>query len=138
MPRLQATCGYLNEAFGRDNIDGIVGSRDAFATGKTLSSGLGSILDNTPLFKALVPYVDSLPMSFQESLRSTIFYALSTAPPTQITFAWAPGYDYELTIWQAPDTNATRGGITVLLKSRYPDDPHPISAGANPRRGRKT
>ncbi len=25
MPRLQATCGYLNKAFGKDNIDGIVG-----------------------------------------------------------------------------------------------------------------
>ena len=139
MPGLQSTTGYLNAAFGRENIRGIVGSRGAFAPGETLSKGLSSILDShTPLFKALVPYVDSLPVIFQESMRSTIFYALSTAPPTQITFAWAPGYDYELTIWQAPDTSATRGGITVLLKSRYPSDPHPISRAANPPRKRKT
>lgn len=139
MPGLQSASGYLNEAFGRENIDGMVGSVDEFAPGKTLSAALRSIFDNQkPLFKALVPYVDSLPVIFQESMRSTIFYALSTSPPTQITFAWAPGYDYELTIWQAPDTSATRGGITVLLKSRYPSDPHPISLRANPRQRRKT
>jgi len=135
MPGLQTTAGYLNTAFGRDNIDGIVGNRDAFAPGKKLSAALGTVFDtHKALFKALVPYVDGLPVIFQENLRSTIFHALSTTPPTQITFAWAPGYDYELTIWQAPDTSATRGGITVLLKSRYPSDPHPISSRAKPRR----
>jgi len=135
MPALQMATGYLNTAFGKDNILGISSSRDAFAPGKPLSRGLNQIIDDkTPLFKALVPYVDSLPASFQEILRSTIFYALSTDPPTQITFAWAPSYDFELTIWQAPDTRATRGGITVLLKSRYPSDAHPVSRRANPRR----
>jgi len=29
-------------------------------------------------------------------------------------------------VWQAPDTKTTKGGITVLIKSRYPDDAHPI------------
>jgi hypothetical protein len=40
--------------------------------------------------------------------------------------SWAPGYDYELSVWQAPDTRTSRGGITVLIKSRYPDDKHPL------------
>jgi hypothetical protein len=31
-----------------------------------------------------------------------------------------------VTIWQAPDTRTSRGGITVLVKSRYPDDTHPL------------
>ena len=67
-----------------------------------------------------------MPASFQETLRSIIYHALSTRPATQITFAWAPGYDYELTMWHAPDTKQTKGGITVLVKSRYPSDAHPL------------
>jgi len=137
MPALQTTAAYLNAAFGPENIGGIAGSRNAFAPGKTLSSGLSAVLDkHTPFFNALVPYIDNLPGSIQESLRSTIFHALSTVPPTHMTFAWAPGYDFELTIWHAPDTSATRGGITVLLKSRYPSDAHPIARRASSRRSK--
>src|SRR5579863_5261317 len=121
MPGLQATTGYLNALFGKQKIHGIVSQRNVFAPGTSLSAGITAIVDeDKPLFKALVPYVDNLPASFQEILRSTIYFALSTQPPTQIAFAWAPGYDFELSIWHAPDTSATRGGITVLLKSRYP------------------
>ena len=68
------------------------------------------------------------PGGISEALRATIHYALGTTPPTLITFAWAPSYDYEIDIWQAPDTETTKGGITVLFKSRYPDDVHPIAA----------
>jgi len=79
------------------------------------------------LYSQWTDYLNRLPRSMQEAIRSTIYHALSTSPPTQITFAWAAGYDYELTIWDAPDTRQTRGGITILIKSRYPDDPHPLS-----------
>ena len=63
----------------------------------------------------------------QEAIRAVIFDALGTKPPTPITFAWAPGYDFEVSIWQAPDTRTSRGGITILIKSRYPDDNHPLA-----------
>jgi hypothetical protein len=53
-----------------------------------------------------------------------------------ITFSWTPGYDFELTIWDAPDTGRTHGGITVLLKSRYPGDTRPALRG-EATRGRK-
>ena len=42
-----------------------------------------------------------------------------------MTFAWAPGYDYEVTVWESPPTAASPGWITVLIKTRYPSDPHP-------------
>jgi hypothetical protein len=35
---------------------------------------------------------------------------------TLVTFAWAPAYDWEITVWDAPC------GVTVLIKSRYPAD----------------
>jgi hypothetical protein len=72
-----------------------------------------------------IEYLGKMPPSFQEVFRSIVYHSLSTEPPTPITFAWAPGYDYELSLWQSPDTPPTKGGITLLMKSRYPSDPHP-------------
>jgi hypothetical protein len=128
MPKLQTAIEYFNRAFGREKIDQLVSDRDAFAPGQALGSAVKLFFpEQSPLFKDLVLYTDSLPESFQEIIRTTIYHALSTNPPTLITFAWAPGYDFELNIWQAPDTRETRGGITMLVKSRYPSDAHPIS-----------
>lgn len=135
MPRLQALVGHLNSAFSEDSIRDAVKQRDAFAPGKQLSSGLSLFVPSkTPLRRSFVSYVDSLPGSVQEVMRSTIYYALSTSPPTLVTMAWAPGYDFEVTMWQAPDTSETRGGITILIKSRYPSDAHPISPRKRRRR----
>ena len=111
--------------------------RDVFAPGKPLSAGLKLVLkDQRGLFKFLLPYIEELPGSFQETLRNLTFFALSTRPPTPVTFSWTPGYDFELTIWDAPDTGRTRGGITVLLKSRYPGDTRPAPRGTRARRTR--
>lgn len=127
MPGLQTTTGYLNEAFNRAHIAELVAHRDVFAPGEPLSRGLKFVLKHQPgLYKFLLPYIEELPASFQETLRNLAFFALSTKPPTPITFSWTPAYDFELTIWDAPDTGRTPGGITVLLKSRYPGDTLPV------------
>lgn len=137
MPKLQLAVTYLNRAFDEQNIDDLVDNRNAFAPGKQISSALKFVLpQELPIFKDLIAYVESLPGSLQESIRSIVYHALSTSPPTRATFAWAPGYDFQMTVWQAPDTRQTPGGITVLLKSRYPDDPHPVSGRTSTRRGR--
>jgi hypothetical protein len=125
MPMLQTVLGDLNRAFGKDGIERLAVNRDAFAPGKPLGAGL-VVQKGTPLYDAWQEYLRELPGSFQETLRSILHYALSTAPPTHVTFAWAPSYDYELTVWHAPDTQTTKGGITVLIKSRYPSDKHPL------------
>jgi hypothetical protein len=75
-------------------------------------------------------FLDTIPKSLQEAVRSVIHHALSQNPPVHITFAWAPSYDFEVSIWDSPDTRATRGGITVLIKSRYPHDAHPLKSDA--------
>lgn len=138
MPGLQTTTGYLNEAFNRGHIQDLVARRDVFAPGHRLSAGLKLVLKGHPgLFKFLLPYIEELPASFQETLRNLAFFALSTKPPTTITFSWTPAYDFELTIWDAPDAGRTRGGITVLLKSRYPGDAHPVPQRAAARARRK-
>jgi hypothetical protein len=125
MPHLQTILGQLNTAFARESIDKLVEHRDAFSPGKRLGAGV-VVSPKMALHSDWVEYLNQIPESIQEAIRSIIFQALGTSPPTLITFAWAPGYDYELTMWQAPDTRSSRGGITVLIKSRYPFDKHPL------------
>jgi hypothetical protein len=125
MPALQSVLGHLNRAFSKDEIGKLAEARESFAPGKGFDTSL-FVKKGTPLHKAWTDYHGQLPASFQDMLRSIIYHALSTKPATQITFAWAPGYDYELTMWHAPDTKQTKGGITVLVKSRYPSDLHPL------------
>jgi hypothetical protein len=125
MPHLQTVLGQLNTAFSKAEIDKLAQQKDAFAPGKPLAAGI-VVSPKMALHSDWKTYLDQIPMSIQEAIRSVIFFSLSSSPPKQITFAWAPGYDYEVTIWDAPDTRTTKGGITILIKSRYPDDKHPL------------
>ncbi|MBS0411862.1 MAG: hypothetical protein JSR86_18230 [Proteobacteria bacterium] len=127
MPMMQALVGELNARFTKDRIHDLVRRIEMFAPGQRLNPDLVAE-PGTVLHRALRSFFHRMPDTFHESLHAIIRTALSTSPPTEVTFAWAPGYDYELTLWQAPDTQLTRGGITVLLKSRYPDDKHPLQA----------
>ena len=127
MPHLQTILSHLNTAFSRDNIHNVVAKRHAFEHGKKLGSGGVVVNDKMALRGDWVKYLQQIPEGLQEAVRAIIHHALGTTPPTHITFAWAPGYDYELSVWQAPDTRTSRGGITILIKSRYPDDEHPLA-----------
>lgn len=70
------------------------------------------------------------PATIMEAQRAVVHRNLQRAEPYGMTFAWAPGYDYEVNVWESPPTDATPGWITVLIKSRYPKDPHPITGKA--------
>jgi hypothetical protein len=122
MPALQTVISRLNEEFGKDGIKALVAKREAFAPGTSLNEIETALFSDTEahVYRFFREYIGRLPRSIQEAFRAVIYYALSTDPPTTITFAWAPGYDYEVTIWQVPDVHPTRGGITMLLKSPYP------------------
>jgi hypothetical protein len=135
MAALQSVLALLNRAFGQEQIAELAAHREAFGAGKPLAAGL-VVKKGTRLYDAWRGYVGQLPPSFHPTLGALIHHALSTDPPTPVTFAWAPGYDYEITIWEVPDTRNTRGGITVLIKSRYPDDKHPVSGSKGSRSAR--
>jgi hypothetical protein len=129
MPKMQTTLAGLNTAFSENGLPALAADKDKFAPGQPLHTALAAhaATDGTPLHRAVRSHLEKLPGAISETLRATIHHALSTTPPTHITFAWAPGYDHEITVWQAPDTADTKGGITVLIKSRYPDDKHPLA-----------
>ncbi|WP_297692367.1 hypothetical protein [Phenylobacterium sp.] len=129
MPMLQTYLAQLNRQFHPDRIAGFKAERlQHFAPGQSLDLAfLGD--EKTPLHRAWTSYFQTVPPSIREAVRAVIHSALATDPPTPLTMSWAPGYDFELNVWHAPDTDMTRGGITVLIKSRYPSDPHPQSRG---------
>lgn len=133
MPRFQTLLGALNTSFGGQEIAKTARGRDSFAPGQPLDHALALMVApmDSPMYLAFRRYVAAMPRGIQEAIRSTLHCALSTDPPTLVTGAWAPAYDYEVTVWQAPDTQETRGGITLLVKSRYPDDPHPLDASGS-------
>ena len=119
--------GELNAAFSKANIHQVADQSGNFAPGKPLGPALAALVTKpgSPVRPVFETYIGRMPGGFQETLRSIIHYALSTTPLTLITFAWAPSYDYELTLWQTVEPAPEQSGITVLLKSRYPDDKHP-------------
>ena len=132
MPMMQTTLAGMNAAFSETGLPSTVKNKAAFAPGEPLHEALADhgATPGTVLHRKLKSHLASLPGAVSETLRATIHHALSTTPPTHVTFGWAPGYDHEVTVWQAPDTKDTKGGITVLVKSRYPDDKHPLNKPA--------
>lgn len=133
MARLQTLLGELNFAFGRIGVQNNTTERARFSPGERLDLALADLVaaEGSPDHYAFRNYVATLPGAIQETLRSTLYYALGTTPRTFVTWAWAPAYDFEITVWQAPDSSATRGGITLLVRSRYPHDRHPLAAEAS-------
>lgn len=129
MSALQTILIMFNREFNEDHINRLVQRADMFAPGERLDIGF-LVPTNAPLYRAWKSYMKTVPEVFQEAIRSVIYHALTTDPPTSVTMAWAPGYDHEVTVWQAPDSSTTKGGITVLVKGRYPGDTHPLASQA--------
>lgn len=72
--------------------------------------------------------IDSIPGGIRKGLLAFIHHNLSQDTPVSMTWAWAPGYDYEVSLWECPGTPVSPGGITIMLRTRYPLDPHPSEA----------
>jgi len=118
MPTFQTMVNRANALFHPDNIDQLDPAR--VAPGMSISDPLkdrGIARSDREL-----AYFMSWPESLRDALQAIVRSALSRKPRLPVTFAWAPGYDYELTMWEAPGTAESAGGITILLRSRYPAD----------------
>lgn len=128
MPLMQTTLTALNTTFGSHNLGAIDPGVFDPAAGTSLVDGF--VRAGVDLDEATQAYVGTWPTALQAALQAAIFENLRRGGSVPITFAWVPGYDFELSMWDVRDTAETAGGITVLLKSRYPDDPHPLGTGA--------
>jgi|SwirhisoilCB3_FD_contig_31_10852053_length_447_multi_3_in_0_out_0_1 hypothetical protein len=109
----------LNHEFEDEHIDDMAARASEFEPGRTLN--LNFLIHDDKLKNAAVEYVRDMPGAIREGIRAVIYQALTATPPRSIVFAWAPAYDYELNVWDAPC------GITLFYKSRYPADARPTA-----------
>lgn len=125
MPAAQTAMGPLNQRFAAGSVaDRKLNPPEAFGPGMQLAD---LVEDEPHVDREFVrAFIASMPRAIHEAIRAVIHQNLEADEPLPITFAWLPGYDWELTISDVADTDRTRGGITVVLRSRYPDDPHPL------------
>ena len=114
----------LNSGFGGKHPKIGPDKRMAFGPGEDLGSALVSVMnpEHEELNGLLKIYVSMMPRGFQEALRSVIHYALSSDPQVLLNFSWAPGYDFEMTIWEMVEPAPLHSGMTIALRGRYPDD----------------
>jgi hypothetical protein len=125
MPVFHEITGRLNERFRRGGIEEVpIGPFLGDDSLADIAFGLG-IVDEPESISYVI--LDSIPQGMQAALKALIAHNLSRdlGDRWEMTFAWAPGYDYELNLWEAPSTVVSRAGITVMLRTRYPADPHP-------------
>ncbi len=125
MPTMQSILGPVNERFSVRRIRDI--DRELFnrASGITLPEAFDKLV-GLPVF--VFEYLESWPSGLLAAVQGVLHDNLQRARPVPVTFAWAPAYDFEVSIWDVADAKKTRGGITILFKSRYPSDQHPLEA----------
>jgi hypothetical protein len=75
-------------------------------------------------------YAGRLPETIMEVSRAVVYQNLQRETPLGMTFAWMPAYEHEITVCESPATEFTPGWITILMRGRYPGDPHPITGVA--------
>lgn len=126
---MQHATSLMNFAFSPDGLDGFdddsIAAFDPCA-GVTLPEALQRI-PHIGLPDPVIQFVGQWPSALQRAVQAVIWENFNREERVPITFAWTPAYDYSITIYDVHDTATTRGGITVLFTSRYPDDAHPLA-----------
>lgn len=129
MPAMQTMLHALNHLTARDVINHL--TEENFAPGCHLADRIRENLPEKDLaslgpveldYNSLAAVAEALPPAIHDTIRELIRGAIGRNQG--ITFVWRPGYDFKLEISEALDTKKTYGGITVVLESRYPADPH--------------
>ena len=123
MPAYQTMLGELNKFLSPPASEEL--DPELFAPGRDFTEA-ADVLGVTRM-EGVSGYIEKMPDAIIQSLRAAIYSALARSPRMAVTVAWAPGYDFELNVWEAPGTSETPGGVTILLKSRYPSDAHPVT-----------
>jgi hypothetical protein len=119
---MQRLVSELNYRFAPERIGELVAQREAFRPEGDWVERLGDL--GAPAEFTL--YLAKFPTGLREMMRALVYEDLGRgAGVLPVTWAWAPAYDYELQAWECPGNLGSLGGITILVRSRYPSDPHP-------------
>jgi hypothetical protein len=124
MPFLQVFCSHLNESFGPGEVDESLAAR-LHDPEHRLADAVEAFELAPDLQAALREHLLKMPRAMEAALKALLVANVDEYDRRPITFAWMPGYDWELTISDVADAQ-TRGGVTVLVRSRYPSHPSPV------------
>lgn len=122
MPQYQAIVDAANKLLNRDSVDLLAVTLQTPLAGDsaliTLARAIG-----LSLAADQERFLSAWPPSIQTAIQGAVYGALDRPERMPVTFAWAPGADFQATIWEVAGTTASRGGVTILLNSPYPTAP---------------
>ena len=119
MPFFQAMAKQANAMLTKEAL---TGKPSPFAETGSLVGGLKELGVVPPGESDEAAFIDAFPSGLKEAVRAVLHDNLSSGKPLDVTVAWSPGYEDEVTLFQVADNERTKGGITILVKSRYPGD----------------
>lgn len=123
MPWMQAFVGRLNDRFNAQNIGSV--NIDVLKTpGMKLGDTAQKSTGGTAPIKATNEeknYINTnVPSALQEALRATLYDAVNRPDPMPVTFVWFPAASWQIEICEVAGTAASKGGISVILRSPVP------------------
>jgi len=113
MPSMQAMVERSNDKFKRENIGEF--NAEWLAPGVPLAQGAQSA--GIAQTQTEVQYLEALPAGHQEVLRAALYSAVQRSLP--VTLAWAPAFDFSVTVWEVAGTGQSMGGMTLLIQGPY-------------------
>jgi hypothetical protein len=127
MPSAQKMIAKANAIWRRENLDRLDSKwfADPFVPGERLAAWSEYITNHIAETPAERDIALAFPEGLREMLRALLYLNLRRRTPLEVQWAWLPGYDWELTVAECPGTAVSPGAITVLIRGRYPLDPHP-------------
>jgi hypothetical protein len=124
VPVFQEVSERLNYRFNRLNIGDV--QKSQFGPGELLDMFEEQGLITSPQASE---FIKTIPDSIKAAIRAVYASAVNRESQVPVTIAWMPGYDYEVTVSESAGTADSIGGITILVRTRYPGDPHPSRRG---------
>ena len=129
MPAYQLYLGALNcqttyDRIQEFDIEDFGPDRDLADTVRRFPD-LDGLAPPLQLQEEVAEIIAAMPPSISNTIREVMRGAIERR--VAVTFAWRPGYDFKVEVTESLDSSSTRGGITVLLETRYPDDRRPGS-----------
>jgi hypothetical protein len=113
MPSMQAMVERSNYKFNRENIGDV--NADWLAPGVSLAQAAQSA--GIAETDADMQYLNALPPGLQEVIRAALYSAVTRELP--VTLAWAPAFDFSVSVWDVASTVQSVGGMTLLIRGPY-------------------
>jgi hypothetical protein len=123
MPAREGAVFKLVGAFGPANINQTAANAAAFAPGRSLSADFFYPRGSKD-HDGLNAYLARMPSAVKESIRATLYHALTSSPAIPVVFMWRPAYYFATSIAQWPATDQREGAIALTIEGPFPDDPY--------------